>query len=192
MRHSTHPTLSIHIALLTLTFLAVFSILQSVYGDNLPIKFDSSWSFNVHTEYAGANGSLTVDPDGTSLKLSYDFTKGGSFVSADESLDNTGTFTGVEIKTRGPGSFGFSVTDSTDQVFVYTLGSSDDGERTLTINFANDKPWLVHGGPGDKVMHFPLKGLSLLASKSPEHLSGSIEVSEFVLQAPPAPAPANP
>jgi len=178
-----NPLSAIRIALLALALVAANTPLQSARASDVTVPFDPQWNFNAHTEYPGSDGSLTVSPDGKSVKLAFDFTKGGSFVSAGRILESTSTFSGVEVKAKGSGGLGISIVDSTDQTFVYQLGVPGDAEKTFQVNFLG--PNLVFGGAKDKIVHYPLKSLSITVSKSPDHLSGAVEVTGIVLKGSP-------
>jgi len=181
-----NPTcLRLPMPLLALTLLVATTFFQSAWADDTTLKFDSHWSFNAHTEYAGANGILEIAPDGASMKLSYDFTKGGSFVSASKRLDKAdgASFVGIEVKAKGTGSLGISIADTTGQVFVYQLGIPGDAERTFEITLAT--PSNTYGGANDKVVHFPVQNINVMASKNPGYPSGSVEVTGIVLKTTP-------
>jgi len=146
------------------------------------MKFDPHWGFNLHTEYPGATGTMDITPDDKSLKLNFDFTGGGSFVSAGHSVDSHLTFATIAIKAKGFGSLGISITDNSGQTFVYQFGLPGDMERTYEAKFS-DPPSTSFGGLNDKVVHFPLQNINVTVSKSPDHLSGTVEVTSIVLKA---------
>ena len=190
MRHPLHSRFSLSLsqlkmALLALSFVTACALAPLGRADDVTLKFDSHWNFNPHTEYAGANGTLEIAPDNTSMKISYDFTKGGSFVSAGRALDKADAsgFVGIEIKAKGTGSLGVSMADETGQVFVYQLGVPGDAERTFEITLS--VPSHTYGGANDKVVHFPVQGLNIMVSKTTSALSGSVEITGIVLKTTP-------
>ena len=165
--------------------------LSSSKDDNKPadvaMKFDSQWNFNLHTEFPGATGSMELGPDGSSLKIKFSFANGGSCVSAGHSVDISSPLSTIEIKATGLGGLGLTVIDSTDQTFVYQFGVPGQTEKPFDVNFTSFSQ--CYGGAGDKVVHFPLKALNVLVSKSTDYPSGEIDVTSIVLKLAPAAAP---
>jgi hypothetical protein len=159
-----------------------------IRADDMPLKFNDQWKFNPHAEYAGATGGVTTDS--SSLKLAFDFSKGGSCVSAGLTFtDTVNQLSGIEVKVTGPGHFGVTISDATGQTFVYFIGVPGDSSPAFQIDLS--QPRNVFGGAKDKKIHYPLKSISLMVSKSVDTPSGTEEITEVLLKAAPAPAPAS-
>jgi hypothetical protein len=171
---------------------AACSLTAPVRADDVTIKFSPEWKFNPHSEYPGADGSVTVAPDGSSLKLSFDFSKGGSCVSSGVKLSDVAQLSGIEVKVTGPGHFGLTLVDATGQTFVYFIGIPGDSSPAFEIDPTH--PNNSYGGAKDKTIHYPIKAIGVMVSKNPDALTGTEEVDEILLKGAtaPAPAPASP
>jgi hypothetical protein len=151
-----------------------------------PIRLDMAgeWDANTGQEFPGAVGDVDT---GKQVKISYDFTKGGVYISATQPLDTVSvtSLSSIKVKAKGPGLLGVGITDATGQDFIYHFGQTGAEERPYTVY--TSKPTDVYGGAGDKVIHYPLKSIRLLAFKSAEVPKGTLVISE--LQLVPAPTP---
>jgi hypothetical protein len=150
----------------------------SARAEETLIDLTEGWKFHNGSEFPGAEGQL--DAAGTVLKLAFDFTAGGSYVSAARPLDLDGEIDGISIKIKGPGNAAVRLTDATGQSFIYRLGNLDGSVANHDLDLAS--PGQVYGGAGDKILHHPLTGLAIVASKDPSHLTGEIEVEEILVR----------
>jgi hypothetical protein len=78
------------------------------------------------------------------------------------------------------GQVGLTISDSTGQTFVYQLGVPGTTESKLSVNLSS--PTQRYGGAHDKTIHYPLQGLAILVSKTPDHLTGDVTITSILLK----------
>lgn len=156
-------------------------------SNDLWLNLTDQWQFRKDSDNSPAEGNLETTENGKQFVLSYDFEKGGSFVEIYCSLEPLvpiESLTMAYIMIHGPGGpVALTITDATDQVLVYPLGTlPTEDKRVLTTKF--EKPESATGGAADKTIHYPVKGVSLMIQKAPPLLKGSVTIERFVLKSP--------
>jgi len=172
------------------------------------------WSFDNGQEFKGATGSLAIDPTQKrettdSLKLTGDFTNGGSYVSANRSIPN------VDIKeltiwmqSPGEGQFTLRLVDGSGECHqlkvMVPLGSSwskvvvpverffegKSGKEPQSV--ANVTHYETWGGPNDGKWHPPARGISILLGPNNLEKVTSLELNDVSVTVKPPTPPAPP
>lgn len=146
---------------------------------NVRVDLASGWNANQGREFPGAVGDVAPAVDGKQLIISYDFTNGGQYIAASHPLDKVEGVTSIKLKAVGPAHMSIGVKDASGQDFLYHIGMTASDEQSYTLDLS--KPNKTWGGAGDKVMHYPLRSIRLLANKKPEVLKGKLVIKEIVL-----------
>ena len=144
-----------------------------------------AWSFDNGSEFPGATGKLTLDPDARregrdSLKLVGDFTKGGNYVQAGRKIDDV-DIRELSLWVRNPGSDQFSLrlSDASGQTHQIVLKTealpgwqhvvfplerffARRGQADAVPGVARYESW---GGAKDGRWHGPAKAIYLLLGK---------------------------
>ena len=143
----------------------------------------AKWHFSEGGEFPGASGSLAAN-DGQGLLLSYDFSKGGSYVAAIRDLEIQGVpaeFTFL-VKSAEASSCFFRLIDSTGRCFqseLMPIAAGKDDSLTLRVDSKWRGAWGGDGKSGkpkppfssmafcvEKDAALPLKGSILLKAIS--------------------------
>ena len=158
-----------HIGVLSL-FFSFFSLAFAICAadsgtvlDDCALK-SAKWSFHNGSEFPGAEGSL--EAHGGGLLLSYDFSKGGSYVSVSRELSVQGSpleFS-FDVASESVFSYCFRLVDSTGRCFqTFPALSSGSRGQLERIRFQTDSKWRdIWGGDGNsRVPAPPCKSISL-------------------------------
>jgi len=170
----------------------------------------SSWTFYNGVEFPGATGALTLGTghQGKGAHLAYDFTGGGTYVSATHPLSPGLTAQAVAFWVRAPAGIRakLRIDDSSGQTLQYDLSrpleASDTGAwfRQVVDVATASSHW---GGANDGLVHQPLAAVTVLAADPLESgASGAIDFDDVVAidalavsldpaQATPVPAPSG-
>ena len=145
-------------------------------ADTLIDSFDNRstvapWTFSNGPEFPGASGSLSLGTgySGQGAHLSYDFSKGGSYVGAFLNLATPISAAAISFWVRSPADISVTlrVTDSTGQTLQYLLcrpvSASTDPTAWYQQIVALDGPSLWYSGANDGVLHNPIKTIGVLA-----------------------------
>lgn len=143
------------------------------------VDLANGWNGNTGREFPGAVGGVTSAPDGKQVAIAYDFTNGGQYIAASHALENVEALSTVKLKVVGPGHMSVGLKDASGQDFLFHVGMTASDEQTYTLNLA--KPNKAWGGAEDKVMHFPLRSIRILANKKPEIPKGTLVIREILL-----------
>ena len=160
-----------------------------VWGEDPRTKLDvftgHTWSFSPGSEFPGAQGSFTVtEVEGKKAgMLSFDFSKGGQYVSATAELKIPA---GPEelrfrVKSRDWQRIMIRLIDSTGQCHQYEVPYADEGDwQLLRINLLS-QAGLSFGGANDKKIHYPITRLALAVTHSGPSPSGDVLFADFML-----------
>lgn len=171
-----------------LSFVLLFIPLL-VWGADPRTKVDvftnHPWNFSSGSEFPGASGSFkVVEEEGKKAGLlSFDFTKGGLYVSATSSIEIP---SGQEelrfrVKSRDWQRIMIRLIDSTGQCHQYEVPYADEGDwQLLRINLQS-QAGLSFGGANDKKIHYPVKRLTLAVNHSGPSTSGDVLFADFML-----------
>ena len=161
-----------------LTILAGFFSLTLVFGEEFLIEdFNSTpqktWKFWNGNEFPGAEGHFEIlSKNGTDKcgKLSFDFSKGGAYVSAecqlhDDRWKESDPLTGITFDLFKPEGVRVKIrlTDSSNQTFQKEIRAASDrwSKAYTSLDFWEDS-W---GGKNDRIFHGLPTRLSILADK---------------------------
>ncbi|WP_269524570.1 hypothetical protein [Coraliomargarita parva] len=123
---------------------------------------ESVWKFNAGEEFSGASGNLDVSSD--ALTLSYDFSDGGKYVSADVRYELTPADKELRFKVNADRPLRIAVRfiDSTGQTFQHTkpyISANQTQQYRFDLEkIAEVKSW---GGSKDGKVHYPVKVLRI-------------------------------
>jgi hypothetical protein len=175
-----HFTLSTRfLAALTVASLGLSSL---AIAKDAPLATSGDWKLNLGMEYAGATGTVTPGSKTDPLKLAYDFSKGGQYVSADMTLDTPIAMSTLLLTAKGPGGgLTVALTDASGQSLLYRQGAVGASDQVFTINLSN--PSTSWGGANDKTVHQPVKSIRIIVEKSASP-TGTIEISKITAQSP--------
>lgn len=143
------------------------------------VDLSSGWTGNNGREFPGAVGDVTAAADGKQVAIAYDFSNGGQYVAASRQLEKVEALATVKLKVVGPGHMSVGLKDASGQDFLFHVGMTASDEQSYTLNLA--KPSKSWGGAEDKVMHFPLRSIRILANKKPEMVKGALVIKEILL-----------
>lgn len=151
----------------------------------LDVFAEHPWSFSAGTEFPGANGGFAVvEQEGKkSGKLSFDFSKGGMYVSATSGVEIPGGNEELRfrVKSRDWQRIMIRLFDSTGQCHQYEMPYADEGDwQLLRIDLTSKAP-LSFGGANDKKLHYPIKKMSLAVNMSASSKTGEVFFSDFML-----------
>ncbi|HEY1696226.1 MAG TPA: cellulase family glycosylhydrolase [Polyangiaceae bacterium] len=173
MRVALRSTLAATTALLVfLVFARVASAKQVTIDDFEAATSPSPWVFTNGPEFPGATGSLAPGPGdpGKGAALSYDFTKGGSYVEMTLTLPTPLTVTAIGFTAKASGvRTGLRLVDSTGQNFQYLTarpleaGAPDAWFSVVVDLSAPGDHW---SGANDGIVHQPITAVSLLAGNA--------------------------
>lgn len=134
------------------------------------------WTFYNGEEFPGATGSLTLGTGHTAKRalLSYDFSRGGQYVSANLDLASPITAAAISLWLRTPPNIfvNLRVTDSTGQTLQYRLNrpvaTMSDARAWYQQIAALNAPESWWGGANDGAVHQPISQMAILAADPPE------------------------
>jgi hypothetical protein len=130
-----------------LALLGTLALLTApLHAGDTTMSLVGSWKFHNGSEYPGAEGSLETSD--AALILRYDFSNGGSYVTAIGECDIPDRTTVLVVKMKGPAVPAVKLTDATGQSFIYRLGKLGETEETLPIDLL--RPNQVFGGAEDR------------------------------------------
>ena len=143
------------------------------------------WSFSSGSEFPGASGGFeVVEQEGKkSGKLSFDFSKGGMYVSATSGVEIPGGNEELRfrVKSRDWQRIMIRLFDSTGQCNQYEMPYADEGDwQLLRIDLTSKAP-LSFGGANDKKLHYPIKKMSIAVNKFASSPMGDVFFSDFML-----------
>lgn len=160
----------------------------------LPARVEGKlrWGFSNGPEFPGAAGGLSADDDGT-VRLRFDFTRGGAYVAAHRGLDRPTTLRGLSFRVRKPAAAPLTarVTDRTGQTVQKSVHFEHDQWQRVTVEMGG---WTGHwGGADDGVVHQPVREIALLIERRDlDVLTGEMAIADVVAhpgQAVPTPPP---
>ena len=143
----------------------------------------TGWGVNPGYEFPGANGTITLADDpkfGKVLRLDYDFTHGGNYVTAARDLNIPRAST-VSFWLRQDGADGgaIRISDGTDQEHASGFPIKGNEWQKITLGLdANNFPGHWHG-KNDGNWYFPLKGIIIGAGNTSATKKGSIYLRDL-------------
>lgn len=144
-----------------------------------------SWSFSAGSEFPGANGSFeVVEQEGRKAgKLSFDFSKGGMYVSSTSGVEIPAGYEELRFRVRSRDwqRIMIRLFDATGQCHQYELPYADEGDwQLLRIDLLGKAP-LSFGGVNDKKLHYPIKKVSLAVNQSASSPTGEVFFTDLML-----------
>ena len=143
----------------------------------------TGWGVNPGYEFPGADGKLALADDakfGKVLRLDYDFTNGGNYVTAAHSLNiPKASAVSFWLRQDGGDSGVIRITDGTDQEHAsgFPIKGNDWQKITLALD-PNNFTGHWHG-KSDGNWYFPLKGIIIGAGNTSATKKGSIYLRDL-------------
>lgn len=137
----------------------------------------SDWAFHPGSEFPGAKGSFAAAPGAQSgLVLAWDFTAGGSYVSAEYRgpvPPATGAFA-IELRAAQDATVAVRVRDASGRVFQGARTAVKAGDNRLVVAVAG--PWESAWGGTDGAAPGAPAGVAVIATRDGNPASGAITI----------------